>query len=83
MEVLDYKQLFKHEKNCPFEKIHCPAFKDCGCELFRQDLEKHMRECSHIKVACSKCYKQVARRKMALHDREDCPLTLVECCAAS
>mmetsp|Transcript_32535 Transcript_32535/g.31771 ORF Transcript_32535/g.31771 Transcript_32535/m.31771 type:complete len:214 (+) Transcript_32535:219-860(+) len=80
-EILEYKGVLKHELICQFEKIQCPAFKDCNVEVFRGEIEKHKKECQFIKVQCSKCFKTVARRKMFLHERDDCPYSLVNCSA--
>ena len=72
-EILNYKDIKRHDKICDFQEIICPN-NGCNKKLIRKNLENHiLNECQFILVKCPYCEFQFNKNEISKH-KKSCEL---------
>ena len=72
-EILNYKDVKRHDKICDFQEIICPN-NGCNKKLIKKNLENHiLNECQFILVKCPYCEFQFNKNEISKH-KKSCEL---------
>ena len=71
-------ELSAHRDECAWGEVKCPH-KGCMESPLRMDLPEHEAICGHRQVACSYCFRCMARHSLVAHQRGGCVYGQVAC----
>ena len=67
-----------HGKGCPKAVVKCPNV-GCHHSSLREDMDEHSNSCEKALVDCPGCRKEVARSRLAQHERRECFYSKIDC----
>ncbi|KAJ6235859.1 tnf receptor associated factor [Anaeramoeba flamelloides] len=72
------KDLEQHLEVCGFKRVVCPN-KGCGQIFNSEELQEHLTECLYTLESCQYCNKELIRKNLEIHLKDEC-LEIVRNC---